>query len=128
MGWHPKIRVYQVTILFCFFLIMKDGGGTTTVSVNDFYHGRRRATDTEEALIPVITPVRRSARFSTTRTASASEGRLPPGTPRVTEYSALGEVPSEERERMLFHPNRALEPLLRDESPEIKRLSLDEAL
>ena len=46
----------------------------------------------------------------------------------MTEYSALGEVPSEEREHMLFHPNQALEPLLRDESPEIKRLSLDEAL
>ena len=46
----------------------------------------------------------------------------------MVEYSAIGEVPSEEREHMLFQPNRALEPLLRDESPETKRLSLDEAL
>ena len=88
--------------------------------------GRRRETDTDAMLVPVVTPVRRSARYSSSRAAAASEGRLPRGTPH--EYSALAEVPSEEKERMLFQPNRALEPLLGDESPETRRLSLYEAV
>ncbi|XP_076446522.1 uncharacterized protein LOC143283949 [Babylonia areolata] len=81
---------------------------------------RRRATDVENRLVSVVTPVRRSARLSlaTTAPSSVSKGRLPPSTPHVTEYNALEEVPSAEKEMMLFMPNFALASMLEEVSPQ----------
>ncbi|KAK7476727.1 hypothetical protein BaRGS_00032020 [Batillaria attramentaria] len=78
---------------------------------------RRRVTEAGDKIIPVITPVRRSARISMAKGA-ASEGRLQRGTAKNTEYTALRDVPSSEKEKMLFQPNKALDILLSDDSPD----------
>ncbi|KAL8558297.1 hypothetical protein ACOMHN_059544 [Nucella lapillus] len=79
--------------------------------VTPFKKRRRTGGDAEDRLMSVVTPVRRSARLSSC-CSSTGRGRrsLPaPGTPQVVEYSGLEEVPSAEKQQMLFVHNWALE-------------------
>ena len=87
---------------------------------------KRRATEGSVSdSVPVVTPVRRSTRFtpSSAGPASCTPGARMPARGTLypaLEYSALEEVPSPER--ALFQPNQALEALLTD-SPLVTPLS-----
>ncbi|XP_025087680.1 uncharacterized protein LOC112560221 isoform X3 [Pomacea canaliculata] len=70
---------------------------------------RRRLTEEGDRLVSVITPVRRSARLIAAQTKSVSEKR-PPRYQKV--YSTLKDIPKQEKECMLFQPNKALNPIL----------------
>lgn len=88
---------------------------------------RRRLTSTsacDSAVIPVITPVRRSTRVSTSHATPTCKSNARKSAPcAAMEFSALEDVPSAEKERMLFQPNQALEPLLGDSSPRFRDVS-----
>lgn len=73
-----------------------------------------RASEAGEHLVPVITPVRRSARLSVARATPASEGRKRTAAHVEALYPNLEAVPQADKEHMLFQPNQALDPLLQE--------------